>query len=31
MSPFLKGLIVGVGGVWLIHHFAAPLPGGKSS
>ena len=23
--------IVGVGGVWLIHHFAAPIPGGKSS
>jgi len=31
MSPFLKGLIVGVGGVWLFHHFASPLPGAKTS
>lgn len=31
MSPFFKGIIVGVGGLWVIHHFAAPIPGGKSS
>jgi hypothetical protein len=29
MSPFVKGLIVGVAGVWLFHHFASPLPGAK--
>lgn len=29
MSPMLKGIIVGVAGVWLFHHFVSPVPGGK--
>lgn len=31
MSPFIKGLAVGVAGVWLFHHFVKAVPGGKSS
>lgn len=27
---FWHGVIVGVGGVWLYHHFVKPLPGGKT-
>lgn len=28
---FWHGVVVGVGGVWLYHHFVKPIPGGKSS
>jgi hypothetical protein len=28
-STFFTGVVVGVIGVWAIHHFATPLPGGK--
>lgn len=27
---FLVGIIVGMGGVWVYHHFVHPLPGAKS-
>ena len=31
MSPFVKGLLVGVIGVWGYHKFVRPLPGGSAS
>lgn len=31
MSPFVKGLIVGVVGVWGYHKFVRPLPGGAAT
>lgn len=31
MSPMLKGILIGVAGVWAYHHFVSPLPGAKSS
>jgi hypothetical protein len=31
MSPFLKGLIVGVAGVYVFHRFVKAVPGKASS
>lgn len=30
MSPFAKGLVVGVLGVWAFHKFVKPIPGNAS-
>lgn len=27
---FIVGIVVGVAGVWMYHHFIHPLPGAKS-
>jgi hypothetical protein len=29
MGGFWGGVLVGVAGVWLVHHFGHSLPGGK--
>jgi len=30
-KTFWKGFLVGLGSVWLYHHFVRPLPGGSAT